>query len=94
MKIKPEVKQDIKKFIKERLRSKQQEITIVSPYNLTKEEIQDIIQRYPQLAKKKIVQQVDQQILAGVIIKQGTKILDLSLAKKIKTLHNIVNEIT
>lgn len=92
MKIKSEIKEDIKKFIRERLQKKQEEVTIISPYTLSSDDLQEIINQYPQLESKKLIKVVDKNIIAGIIIKLGTKVLDLSLANKIRNLQHLVNE--
>lgn len=92
MKIKPEIKKEIREFIRERLQKKQEEVTIIAPYKLSSEELQEIIKYYPQFEGKKINTVVDANIIAGIIIKQGTKVLDLSLAEKIRNLQHLVNE--
>ncbi len=93
MKIKPEIREDLKRFLKEKLQRKQREITIVAPYKLSREDLAEIFEQYPQLESKVINSEVDPAILAGIIIKQGTKVLDLSLAERIKNLRNLANEI-
>ncbi len=93
MKIKPEIREDLKRFLKEKLQRKQREITIVAPYKLSREDLAEIFEQYPQLESKVVNSEVDPAILAGIIIKQGTKVLDLSLAERIKNLRNLANEI-
>lgn len=92
MKIKSEIKEDIRKFIRERLQKRQQEVTIIAPYTLSPEDLQEIIEQYPQLESKKLTTVVDANIIAGIIIKIGTRVLDLSLANKIRNLQHLVNE--
>lgn len=92
MKLKPEMKEDIRKFIRERLEEKQKEITITAPYSLSQEDVREIIGYYPELESKKIRTIVNKKLMAGLIIAQGTKVLDLSLVEKIKNLRKIVNE--
>ncbi len=94
MKIKAELKEDLKKFIRERWQKKQEEVTIVAPYRLSTDEISQIIEQYPQLEGRKMTTIIDSSIIAGVIIKIGTRILDLSLANKIKNLQHLVDEAT
>lgn len=92
MKLKPEIKKDIKKFIRQRLEEKQKEITITAAYSLSQEDIREIISYYPELESKKVRTIVDEKLIAGLIITQGTKVLDLSLSEKIKNLRKIANE--
>lgn len=92
MKIKPEIKEDIRRFIRERLQKKQEEVTIIAPYAFSPEDLQEVIKQYPQLESKKLITIVDTSIIAGIVIKIGTKVLDLSLANKIRSLQNLVNE--
>jgi F0F1-type ATP synthase delta subunit len=93
MKIKPEIKEEIKRIIHEKLQSKQQEVTIVAPYRLSSDELQEIFKQLPQLEGKKIVTVVDPSLIAGIIIKQGTKVLDLSIAERVRNLQHLVNEV-
>ncbi len=92
MKIKAEIKKDIKRFIREGLKKKQEEVTIIAPYTILPDDLQEIIKLYPQLESKKLITVVDPNIIAGVVIKMGTKVLDLSLANKIRNLQHSVNE--
>lgn len=94
MKIKKEIKEDIKKFIRERLQKKQEEVTIVAPYSLSTDDLQEIIKQYPQLESKKLITVVDANIIAGIVIKLGSRVLDLSLANKIRNLQHLVDEAT
>lgn len=93
MKIKPEIKEDIRKFIREKLQRKQQEATIVAPYKLEEEDLKELIAQFPHLKDKKVTVLVDSNLIAGFIIKQGTKVLDLSLVQRIKNLQHLVNEV-
>lgn len=92
MKIKPEIKEEIRKFIREKLLQKQREVTIIAPYRLSAEELQEIVTQFPDLKDKKVNTSVDSSLIAGVVIKQGTKVLDLSLAQRVRNLQHLVNE--
>lgn len=92
MKIKPEIKEEIRKFIREKLQQRQQEVTVVAPYKLSSEELAEIVDQFPDLKDKQVKTAIDSRLIAGVVIKLGTKVLDLSLAQRIRNLQHLVNE--
>jgi len=62
--------------------------TIVSTYPLSNEEVIQIKKDIPSLAKAQITFTVDKNILAGVIIKIGSLVIDKSLKTKINKYLN------
>ncbi len=94
MKIKPHLKEELKKYLLEKERQESEKITIVSAHKLSNEEWEMIRNLYPQLKGKDVKNAIDQSLLAGVIIKRGSRIIDLSLRQKLKSLEEKGYEIT
>ncbi len=90
MKIDPKIKEDLKDYLKKKLEEENEMVTIISPYKLEKEEMGLIYKKFPQYKDKKVKNIVKPEILGGIIIKQGTKIIDLSLKHKLQSLRKIL----
>ena len=69
-------------LIKERLKTNKQ-VIITSAYPLTQEEVILIKKDLPDLNNTQINFEIDKRILAGVIIKIGSLVIDQSLKTKI-----------
>lgn len=63
---------------------------IVSPYKLGEEEIRSIEEKFAFIKGTTIENTVDESILAGVIIRSGSKIVDISLASKLRNLKKSI----
>ena len=61
---------------------------IVAPYQLSDAEVKEIQSKVPMIRHSKVEVIVDETILAGVIIQQGSKLIDYSLKSKIESLFN------
>ena len=82
------------KFLKEKLAREKKKITITSTYSLTQPEIERIINGLPFIkgSFEKIENIVTPAILAGVIVKYGSRELDLSIKGKLKNLKKNLYE--
>lgn len=67
-------------------------VTIMSGYELTKGEIDTIKNSYPQIKDAKLLNVVDQNIISGVIIKIGTRLIDLTLNGALQKLRKNLYE--
>lgn len=63
---------------------------IVSPYKLGEEEIRSIEEKFGFIKGTTIENTVDESILAGVIIRNGSKIVNISLASKLRNLKKSI----
>ncbi len=93
MKIKARLKENLKKYLIDKIRQEQENITITSATELSKEELTSLIKQFDFLKGKPITNIVDNNILAGVIISQGSRVLNLSLRFLLKNLEQSVYEI-
>jgi len=93
MKIKARLKEEVKKYLIDKIRKEQENITIISSQQLMQEELDSLVNQYSFLKGKEITNTVDKDILAGVIIMQGSRVLDLSLKSMLKNLEQVVYEV-
>ncbi|MFA9288429.1 MAG: F0F1 ATP synthase subunit delta [Weeksellaceae bacterium] len=93
MKIDPELKQDLRKYLKSRMDAEQQaQVTIVAPHKLSKEDVKSLQQKFPMLAKAEITQEIDTALIAGVVIRFGSRMIDLSLQSQLQKLEKTLYE--
>lgn len=94
MKINPKLKQDLKSFLLERIQKEQNRVTVISADNLSSEEKKVLSgKKFTDLNWNQAVYQIDKSIIAGIIIKVGSKIIDLSLMGSLSKLSNTLYEI-
>lgn len=70
-------------LIQERLKTNSR-VLVYSSYPLSNEDMVEIKRQIPVLANAQIDNQIDKKLLAGVIIKIGSLVIDQSLATKIQ----------
>lgn len=92
MKINPNLKEELKKYLKEKIQKESEKVVITSPYKLSQEEKDIIISKFPELREVEIEERLDPSLLAGITIKRGSKILDLSLSAKVNGLEQQLYE--
>jgi len=63
---------------------------IVSPYKLGESEIRSIEEKFPFIKGTTIENDIDETIMAGIIIKSGSKIVDVSLGSKLRNLKKSI----
>lgn len=79
MKLNPQLKSELKEYITKRLHDQTTYVEVVSPYQLSQSELDDLKKNIPVLHQARLENTVDGNILAGVIIKFGSKMIDLSI---------------
>lgn len=60
--------------------------TLVIPYDVTSEEEQAIIAKFPQIKGKKLSVLIDRALLGGFIVTYGSKMIDLSVRGALQSL--------
>lgn len=93
MKIDPNLKEDLKHYIQNKIAHQKSIVTVVSPYTLSDAEIQTLKNSIPMLKEAEIIQEQDTDIMGGVIIKFGSKMIDLSLKSELQKLQQKIYEI-
>lgn len=93
MKIKPRLKEDLKKFLLQKLSEESKIVTLISSHKLTIEQIEGIKDRFPRIKNKEIILEVNENLMAGFIIKEGSKITDLSLKTNLNNIKKNIYEL-
>lgn len=93
MRINLTIKENLKKYLDELLKNDKERITLVSAYPLKNEELFTLYQYVPRLKDAQIDFSIDKNIIAGVVIKIGSKVIDLSLNGQLRKLRNHIYEI-
>ncbi|MEK7070949.1 MAG: F0F1 ATP synthase subunit delta [Patescibacteria group bacterium] len=93
MKLTSRLKEDIKKYILQRQKAQRDKVKIIAAYKLSQDEIDSLKKSFASFISSEPEVVIDPQILAGVILRKGSKVIDLSLTGKINKLQNVLHEI-
>lgn len=89
MKINPALRSRLrKKILQEVKKPSGRTVTVKSAVKMTAKDIITLQKSLPELKDAKITNEVDKDILGGLIIVDGSKIIDVSIKGKIETLVN------
>lgn len=86
MKLSKEIKNELKSFLKNRLSHKEERATLIAPYQFSSREVTQIQNKIPLIAELPVDVVIDESIMAGFMIKVGSKLIDCSLKTKVKDL--------
>lgn len=92
MRINPRLKNDLKKFLIEKIKAEKSLIKVKSSYSLDRKEKELIIKKFPALNWSDAQYVVDESIIAGIIINVGSRIIDMSLKGALSNLQNTIYE--
>lgn len=90
MKLSKQFKEDLRSYLKDRMENREVVAQIIAPYELSQDEIAQIKSKVPLIKHAKIEVVLDETILAGFVIKFGSKLIDYSLKSKIESLFHAV----
>jgi len=93
MKINPRLKKDLKSFLLENIQKEQNRVLVMSADILGADERHILGKKFSDLNWSQADYQVDKSIIAGIIIKVGSKTIDLSLSGSLSKLSNTLYEI-
>jgi len=88
MKLSKQIKEELRLYLKDRLSEREVRTQIFAPYELSQAEVEDIKLRVSIIRNSDVDVIVDKSILAGIIIKHGSKLIDYSLKSKLDNLFN------
>ncbi len=86
MKLSKQIKEELQTYLRDRLNAREIRTQIIAPYELSQGEVEDIKSKVPLIKNSAVDVVVDKSILAGVIIKHGSKLIDYSLKSKVESL--------
>jgi F0F1-type ATP synthase delta subunit len=93
MKINPKLKEDLKNFLMEKIKREHDLVHVLSADSLSDDEKSVLERKFPDLNWKEADYQIDKSVIAGVVIKVGSKIIDLSLSGSLSKLSDTLYEI-
>ena len=88
MHIDPVLKDELKKYLLDRMSDTRKNVVIVSAYPLGEQEMNNVIHHFPELGQANVENVVDSKIYAGFVIKFGTKRIDLSLKRRLEEINH------
>jgi len=92
MRINPRLKDDLRKYLIDKMRSEKNAVKVISSYNLGNEEKQLLKKTFPHYNWQTAKFIIDPSIIAGIIITVGSQVIDLSIKVSLSNLQNIVYE--
>lgn len=87
MNLDPRLKEEVKKFLIRKMREDSEVVTVVSAQPLTEDQEKELKSLIPS-SKKEMRQEIDKSLIAGIVVRQGSKILDLSIKGRLQNLEN------
>lgn len=94
MRVKPRLKEEVKKFLRQKQEEEENKVIITTPYRLNEQDLKQVLDSFPDLKEKRAEQIIDDSLIAGIVIKHGSKITDLSLKQYLTNLEQRINEIS
>lgn len=92
MKIKPHLKEQLKKYLIDKVKEEEQKIKVYSAYKLSENEVSLIKNKVKEYDWKNVDYLIDESLIAGIVIKKGSQIINLSLKGALVNLKKIVYE--
>lgn len=92
MRIIPQLKNDLRKYLFEKIRTENKAVTVASSYALGAEETSLLQSKLPLLDLKTAKFIIDPSIIAGVVISVGSRVINLSLKKSLSNLKHLIYE--
>jgi F-type H+-transporting ATPase subunit delta len=89
MKIDAQIKQELKRMY-DQIRQRGGTVEIVSAYPLSEAEKASVAKMIPAVAEATVSYTVDPSIRAGLVVKHGTRMIDLSLRSELSNLQNLM----
>jgi len=79
------IKKDLRNYLKNLIEKEKNLIKIVSVYPLSKQEISDLANFFS-ISSAEIENIIDPSIIGGIVINQGSKIIDLSIKNRLQNI--------
>lgn len=92
MKIDPKIKFELKLKLEDVLASAKKKVMVISAYKLNDKDIEDLKRTITGLSQSQVEYKVESDLIAGYVIKVGSKVVDLSLKGRLQSLKNLIYE--
>ena len=87
----PHLKDEVKKFLIRKMREEGEVVTVISAHPLTDSQEKALKELIPE-GQKDMRTEVDTSLIAGFLVKRGSRILDLSVRGRLQQLeHQIIS---
>lgn len=93
MKINPKLKNELKVFLMDKIQKEQNRVVVYSADGLDVDEKKALEKKFTGLNWKEAVYEIDRSVIAGIIIRVGSRTVDLSLSGSLSKLSNTLYEI-
>lgn len=93
MRINPKLKGELKKYLLDKMRTDRQQIVVYSSVELSSADVQMLESKFSNISFQNAQYRVDESLLAGVVIKFGSKIIDCSVKGRLSNLKHILYEV-
>lgn len=91
MNLNPELKAEVRKFLIRKMREDGEIVTVISAQPLSATQQSAIKELIPE-TKNELRTEVDDSLIAGFIVRRGSRILDLSIKGRLQSLQNTLNK--
>jgi F0F1-type ATP synthase delta subunit len=91
MKIDPSIKQELRAFLNKKIAEEENAVTVVSSDTLDETSIKMIEEVVPEMRNAHVRFEVDSSLMAGIIIRRGSRQIDLSLKGTLEQLHKHIS---
>ncbi|MDO8609961.1 MAG: F0F1 ATP synthase subunit delta [bacterium] len=92
MKINAKVKEDLKKYLLEKIRTEHKKVVVHSSYKLSDSDKKLVYSKFPKIDFSDAKYDVDETLIAGIVITLGSQIIDLSIKGSLSNLKHIIYE--
>jgi len=93
MKINPKLKDELRGFLMEKIQKEQNRVAVYSADSLSDDEKKSLENKFTDLNWSQAIFQIDKSVIAGIVIKVGSKTIDLSLTGSLSKLSDTLYEI-
>ena len=93
MKINPKLKDELKGFLMDKIQKEQNRVVVYSADSLDIDGKKALEKKFVDLNWKEAVYKIDRSVIAGIIIRVGSRTVDLSLSGSLSKLSNTLYEI-
>lgn len=92
MKINPQLKEELKKRLQGFVQAEKERVTVYSVYPLAEGEMGSLLGASCELKGREYSNVIDTSLIGGVVIRFGSKIIDLSIKHLLQTFKNSIHE--
>lgn len=92
MKLNPGLEEILKKHFGGEMKNLKEQAIVFSTYQLGEDEKKSIMDKFPQIHGKELINVVDESLMGGFVLTYGSKMIDLSVHGALQSLQNKLYE--